>query len=142
MSNFSATLIFMFAALCSCSNEQKISSRVKTEANFIGGDHGLEVTSRQSDCSGSTDKYDLRGKEFTPRELSVIGKLQAARNPNADRVIISRMSRTFDALIDQHRPGDKIYYFTIQLNDEHPLGGGYALSRNGCVIASFSTWIS
>ena len=98
---------------------------------------GLESspTSSQKLCVDDGLLVSLYGVPRTILDLEREGSEFAARNPATQQVPFARANRTWESMKQTYRPGNTIRAATTPGIDGRVHTTGYALSRNGCVVA-------
>lgn len=123
--------ISAFAFLLACAptvpKSQQIAESAVTNFDPIGG----PIVDRQSMCDGGRGLIDLRDR------VSSLSDVERPNNSSHEAV-----RKNWNNFISAYKTSDEIYRFTISGYQGRPFSGGYAISRAGCVVAIYSTWIS
>jgi hypothetical protein len=92
-----------------------------------------EVT--QLPCKAKGPLMLLSGPNRSISELEAEGLALAATNPNMPQVAFARASEAWLEVKANYQKGDTIRAFTTKGFKGRPHAAGYALSRDGCVVA-------
>jgi len=134
---------FGILLLSACSNESGQRSP-GTALALLDASNLEPIIQRQHMC-GHEDApaLDLRSGPYSLGQLEEIGfKFAAIYRNELSQVPFGRANKEWKILVSSFKSGDKIYYYTTSAGDRPPYSGGYALSRNDCIITAFGVWKS
>ena len=135
--------MFGILLLSACSNESGQRSP-DTALALLDASNLAPISQRQHMCGHEdapaldlrSGPYSLSQLQETGLKFAVVGEKDLAHAP------FGRANREWRALVSLFKSGDKIYYYTTSAGNLPPYSGGYALSRNDCIVSAFGVWKS